>query len=141
MHCAMSEALSTSAPVQALSIFRHASPNLTGGQMVLMEMLNECYSKGIPITRDHVIRAYFKAMPENAARIRRIYKCKDNPENPNGPRIFWYEERRSDDPEVLDDYWEGHRVNTCAYAWFRNNLGSCIVKGRLVAIPVIEIEG
>lgn len=33
-----------------------------------------------------------------------------------------------------------YNISSCAVTWFKNNLGSCILKGKLLAIPVIEID-
>lgn len=33
---------------------------------------------------------------------------------------------------------EGYTEKVNGMAWFKNNLGACIIKGRLLAIPVIE---
>ena len=48
--------------------------------------------------------------------------------------------------EVLNRYTrETFRKQKCyeptVIAWFKNNLGSAILKGRILAIPVIELEG
>jgi hypothetical protein len=124
----------------AISIMRVGEPHLTAGQAILMELLQTCYANQTPVTKELLLKAYFKALPNKASQVRKIFKCKDNPDPTDRRRICWYEERRSDDPEVVNDSWDSRSVMVGAYAWLRHNLGSCIVKGHLIAIPVIEAE-
>lgn len=41
------------------------------------------------------------------------------------PRMEWIEKRN---------------YKACAIAWFKNNLGAVILKGKLIVLPIIEIE-
>lgn len=51
--------------------------------------------------------------------------------------------RFRDDPDKMitrDQFKREYRVPSLAMSWFKSALGACIIKGRIIALPVINIE-
>lgn len=118
------------APVQLAPRLAHAE-RLTGNQQLLMDLLLDNLKAGEPVTMDKIIAAYFKADTWYAKSTR-----------DEGVTIYVYD-------HVIGKYtnqrvpWTHPSARSTvefrAMSWFRSNLGSCIVKGKLIAIPVIDI--
>lgn len=95
--------------------------SLTVGQRNLLALLSEHLKNGQPITRDDIAECYIKSIA------------------PNGKRTWVYKDGRYQHVHVFfkKDMWS---VRTKSIMWFKQNLGSCIIKGKILAIPVIDVK-
>jgi hypothetical protein len=106
---------------------------LPHNQQVLMDLLIDHMERGSAITMDDICGAYLKTEHSWGRKGNRSNKSRTVfTWSTDGTGKMTYTSVPIDRPEAR---WQlEHR----AMCWFRMNLGSCIVKGRLVAIPVIE---
>jgi hypothetical protein len=103
--------------------FERKLNKITDGQKRILNLLNENIKSGEPITMNQIIDIYFQTVSDNGDTIRIRY-------NLGWEQKTYCKYADKNDPEI--------RIK--AINWFKNNLGSCIIKGRLLAIPIIEIE-
>lgn len=92
---------------------------LTNGQKKLLSLLHEKINSSQVIERDDIVQLYIDAMCRNSQKMK------------------WnYELQRKIPKEVTKDTWW---IRTEALSWFKSNLGACIIKGKLLVIPIIDI--
>jgi hypothetical protein len=103
--------------------FLYKDVNVTEGQRALLHLLHDRISNKMPITQEDIIDLYFDVCSKNGRTIR-IRK------GMNWNQVTTAIEADKDHPEVRYK----------ARQWFMNNLGNCIIKGKLLVIPVIEID-
>jgi hypothetical protein len=121
------------AKVQAVQIEPNglSRQRITGNQQILMDLILTCLKESTPITMDAIIKAY---------RASDTWYSKANEFNVygfhevNGKHVYASRTVPWDHPNAR------HTMEFRAMSWFRSNLGSCIVKGKLIAIPVIEAQ-
>lgn len=107
------------------------SEKLTANQEKLMELLVECLKTGEPVTIDRIISTYRKCKGwYNQAETERVSRYT---RGEDGVWVWRTEEVPWDDERARP------QLEFRAMCWFRSNLGSCIVRGRLIAIPVIDV--
>jgi hypothetical protein len=103
----------------------------TQGQFALVNFLKTKVEKGEIITRDDIVDFYIANV--KGSEYYKVYGLKphSNPEYRHS--VIDY------DNYSVKKWRDKYNIKTTALMWFRNNLGSCILKGKLLAIPVIEI--
>lgn len=61
----------------------------------------------------------------------------------NGCGWNWYKnadgEKEWRRAKTVEEYFDGYCYEYKSLMWFKNNLGSAIIKGKILAIPIIEI--
>lgn len=93
---------------------------LSHGQQTLIDMLKTHVNEGKQVTREDIINCYMAAAEK--PRTKYSYQCV------NGVWQYVSVTRTSTD-------WDTYRK---AMDWFKKNLGACIVRGKLIVIPIIE---
>lgn len=111
--------------------FETNKPRMTERQLALLALLNKGITEKRPITREEIIEFYI----EWSYPTREIWESFLEPIiGENG--ITGYNWRRR--KVSLDRDRHRSIINPAAIQWFKSNLGACILKGKLLAIPVIE---
>lgn len=100
--------------------------NLTEGQKLLLAMLKKHIEEGLPITKQDILDCYVKSV-SNADGTKTIRDWNFV----HGEFVYFTK-------EVV--YKDTYRARTYANQWFKNNLAACIIKGKLLVVPVIELE-
>lgn len=99
--------------------------NVTDGQREIIKMLKTFLSEGRVITREDILECYIRSnYPSGFVSVHRF-----GDHNKDGN---WHDKLVTLNARTT---WE---VKTRAVTWFKNNLGSCILKGKILAIPAIE---
>lgn len=96
--------------------------NLTRGQSLLMNLLKDAIEQKKPVTRDDIAECYIKSVA------------------PSGSKTMWVWDNGKYTHAFVPLKKDSWSVKTKSIQWFKLNLGSCILKGKLLAIPVIEID-
>lgn len=102
---------------------------LTTGQKNLLKLLTDKITKGEVITKQDIVRCYFDTIAINGKVFRERYRYEGSYREGTSKRVYF-------DQEFTVHDWV---IQTGAMTWFKLNLGICILKGKLLAIPVIEI--
>jgi hypothetical protein len=109
--------------------FATAKPRMTERQVALLALLNKGITEKRPVTREEIINFYVEwSYPDGQIWENYVES------NPTGG--YHYKRRKV----PLDLYRHRYTINPAAIQWFKSNLGACILKGKLLAIPVIEID-
>jgi hypothetical protein len=95
--------------------------SLSDGQEHLMKLLVERISNKQPITQEDIVECYFKVASKDGETIR-VRGCFGSP--------YFYCNQLEKDSSL---------ARSRANMWFKQNLGACIIKGKLLVIPVIEL--
>ena len=98
--------------------------NLSYGQRNLLQLLKEKISSNTAITKSDIIDCYIKSCSKDGKTIRYRYNLSQK----YGSIVCRYFTK--EDKEIL----------RFAKSWFQNNLGACILKGKLLVIPIIDIN-
>lgn len=98
------------------SSFDATDRKLTTGQKMLIELLSQKIKDKQPIKQRDIVDLYFKIFSKDGVWI----------------TVYFYFKHDVD----KNNYY----AKAKALSWFKSNLGSCIIKGKLLAIPIIEIE-
>lgn len=110
--------------------FEEAGYYLTRGQRAIIALMNTCIQENRVLTRQDIIRTWIQCN----CREGQWYKYQTTEPyldaNGNLGRRWVFRERLAD--------VNGSAERFKALPWFRNNIGSCVLKGGLLAIPVIE---
>lgn len=104
---------------------------LTDAQSSLISLLKKKAVKMEAITRDELLDFYIKNV--KGSENYRVYGRKPHP-NPEIPYMIPDYDNYTD--RQWREYWN---IRALAITWFKTNLGACILKGKLLAIPVIEL--
>lgn len=88
----------------------------------LLKLLKDKMEAGQPITRDDISETYIKTCSKDGVTIRIRYNLHFGKTNAI----------QADKSHPI--------VKQRALAWFKLNLGAAIIKGKLLVIPIIEIE-
>jgi hypothetical protein len=95
---------------------------ISDGQDKILRLLQKRIEENKPITTEDIVDCYFATTSKDGLTVRvrgnfsyDSFFCHDVPKT-NGT------------------------ARNRAIIWFKQNLGSCIIKGRLLAIPIIEID-
>ena len=107
--------------------FDNSQVKMTKGQKNLLKMLSNALETNTPISREDIFNCWAKQYP-NKQSIREVSK------------FDWENNKWVYNHVKYKIEWENGYDKTTSMAWFKNNLGSCILKGKLLAIPVINIE-
>lgn len=103
---------------------------LTREQRKLLELLKEKIHSNLPITRNDILEFY-------------ITNIKKSPTYKNYARK-WDAQYRGYSTDFNDydiRFWKDkYGIMTLALQWFKNNLGAVIIKGKVLIIPVIELN-
>jgi len=121
----MSQELQKLNQINAVTFHKSAN-DLTNGQKVIMDMLTWHMNEKLPVTKKHIVDAFVKTKYPNGKMSRAKYEWRDN----------GYYFTGTEEIDVYDNWMLTYN----AMEWFKRNIGSCIVKGKIVAIPLIEIE-
>lgn len=103
--------------------FTEERNKLSRSQDIIFELLTDKLSKKEPINRDDIIDAYFKAVSKDGKTIR-VRSCLYS------TQFFQCLFVDRSHPEAKKR----------AITWFKDNLGGCILKGKMLIIPVINIK-
>ena len=103
--------------------FDNGGRGLTKGQQMLLNLLSEKLKNNEPITKEDVTDLYINVQCPK----RRAYRYGQLPDGTWGMM----------EKDIDNTDWT---MRYSSRQWFKNNLGSCIVKGKLLAIPVIDIS-
>lgn len=107
--------------------FDSSFSRLTKGQTLLLNMIRKHIDENKPITREDIAECYGEAMgtkelmeyeghyDENGKWQSRFYRA------------------------MVDVSKDEHRKKWRSLQWFKLNIGACIMKGKLIVLPVIEI--
>lgn len=101
--------------------FSRRLDSITAGQELILKLLKNSIEKGIAITTDDIVDCYFRCVSKDGetVRVRGGF---------SSPYFFCNNVGK-----------DNQQVRARAIYWFKTNLGSCIIKGRLLAIPIIDI--
>ncbi len=124
----MTEVLVKNSDLKPVS-FDKGLRGLTVGQCNLMEMLIKHLNEGISITKDDIIDCYVKSVAVNGMAKRLLFNFSFDDDN-NQPN---YKNKIVD----ITKRWD---TKGKAMIWFKQNLGACIIKGKLLAIPIINMD-
>lgn len=117
-------------PASVMSLSLHED-NLTSAQKALLKLLQTKLTKKEVITKEDILTLYL--LEVKGSETYRKYGTKPHP-NPE------YTHRITDYDNYTTHKWrEVYGIQNTAVNWFKNNLGSCIIKGKLLVIPVIEL--
>lgn len=105
--------------------FDNSFNDLTKGQTLLLQLLVNKLETKTPITKEDIETCYIQSVSNNG--IKKIFTLESN-------GIGGYHYRNIDTD--LKTHWA---TKSKSLQWFKMNLGSCILKGKLLVIPVIEI--
>lgn len=108
--------------------FDNSFKGLAKGQANIMQMLTEHLKENKPITREDIAECYAKTTAPTGYKIMRNYR-----RNTITDQYEYFTEKIKYDKDHWQAKW--YSIN-----WFKSNLGACILKGKLLAIPVIEIN-
>ncbi len=111
--------------------FESASHKLTDAQKALLKLLSEKLKKKEILDRDEILEFYLKHIKKDETYQERVtrygYDARGN-----------HTEYYTGEVKILK--WRDHSdIRAVSTAWFKTNLGSVILKGKLFIIPVIEI--
>lgn len=100
---------------------------LTPSQQAIMELLTKSINEKRPVSREAIVDAYTTTLhPSGETTIR--YET------------YNWEQRKYEKVAKKVVVKEDWRTAQKAISWFKNNLATCIIKGRILILPVIEIE-
>jgi hypothetical protein len=112
--------------------FDRPTVKMTTGQTALLNLLKSKAESKEMISRKDIISFYIEHVKGGD-----IYKSYGSKPHPNPEYTY----RVVDWDNFTLKRWSDQRnISSQALQWFRQNLGSCILKGKLLAIPVIEID-
>lgn len=118
--------------VQPASFGVHQAYALTKGQKLIIELLNRCIREQRVLTREDITRCWIAAMCRDGYWLR--YQDYQSYIDTTGTLRYRYVTKER--PAEVNGWTERYT----SMPWFRNNLGSCIIKGGILAIPVIQID-
>jgi len=107
--------------------FYSKEDGLTDGQRYLLNLLTKRIKENVPITREDITDCYFHSCSKDGKtiRVREFNYSAYGGNTFKGVRYLTNQ----------DKY-----IQQKALVWFKQNLGTCIIKGKLLVIPVIDIE-
>lgn len=97
---------------------------LTPGQKNILDLLIHHTKNRTSIENEHIVECYIKSVSESGKQ-KRIGNHKKNGKETFGEYTI-----------TLTKYSQG--INQKARQWFKANLGSCVIKGRILVVPVIN---
>ncbi len=104
---------------------------MNSAQTALINFIKDKADKGEVITKDDLLDFYVREV--KGSEYYKAYGTKPHP-NPQ------YTHQITDYDNYTLKLWRLEwNIKSQAIQWFKNNLGGCILKGKLLAIPVIEI--
>lgn len=121
----MTELEQTNSVLPSVS-FNTDGPKLTGGQTRILIFLKERLQNKKPVTRECILRLYIDCK----------FVVKDGT---IGMRGFYRNKYDWHNKFPIELALQRYDIKSGGLQWFKNNLGACIIKGKLIAIPVIEI--
>ncbi len=121
----MSELEQTNTLLPAVS-FATEGPKITYAQHKIIEFIKEKIQAKEPITRYDILILYCETYTQNKDRTIRLYCWYKN-------EFGWH--NKVPFIHAITTY----EIKNKAIGWFKTNLGSAIVKGKLMVIPIIEI--
>lgn len=106
--------------------FDNARPQdgLTHGQISIVAMLKQALVDNTQINREAITKAYISACHGGAETYCKAYRRQDGDYDYKSVKVSI----------------ESRNIRSKAIQWFKLNLGSCIIKGRVLALPVIDID-
>lgn len=104
---------------------------MTDAQSALIIFIKENAEKGEIITRDKLLDFYIEKV--KGSEHYKVYGQKPHPNPIYTHMITDYDNYK------LKKWRDDWNIKTQAIQWFKNNLGACILKGKLLAIPIIEV--
>lgn len=114
---------------QAVS-FSGIKDRLTLGQKNLIKLFVEKLKAQQPITKFDITKCYIDSLyPQRHVRKWNNYSDYDS------VLKQWSGGYYIDVADENKEHWQ-----MAAMQWFKLNIGSCIIKGKIIAIPIIEIE-
>lgn len=106
---------------------------LTKGQKMLVELLIKKATANELLTRVDIVNLYLNVEPRIYYRyIRR--EVRPYSMNSAFAGQFYDHDIYEKEPMTIEHY----DTKKKAYQWFKNNLATCIIKGKILAIPIIE---
>lgn len=94
--------------------------SLTFGQTLIIKLLSDRLKEGKPVSKQDITDVYCRAMAPKGQKNRWQYQSDGSWKNT---------------AVTLKDHWSAHYYSG---SWFMRNLGACIIKGKILAIPLIE---
>ena len=118
-----------------ISLIRIGNANLTDAQKALLKILYKCLKKNISFNWEHMIDFYVKNV--KSTQVITVFTGVWNEYN----RAVY----KSKTVSIIKEY--KNNTTTWSYyikprirMWFANNIGSMVLKGSILALPVIEIN-
>lgn len=117
-------------------------PKLSNGQSGLYKAIQKAVYQNKPITMDDIVDLYCKFVRSNyvVARSKGVWVLEGNREVYKGSKFSHYDEY-----DVKKEY--KNKTSTWHYTlralirqWFVNNIGTLVLKGMLIALPIINVE-
>lgn len=114
---------------------------LTAKQKALLILINKCVEDNDPLNWDKMVDFYSDTHNYPKEIIHDAYDWV-------GDSIVYYKKKKMTDLRAIrKDYMEKGEDNGWTWywaprirQWFANNMGSMILKGSLIALPIIELE-
>lgn len=98
----------------------------------LILLLRESIEKSKPITKDIILDFYIKNIKKSETY--KTYGKKPHPDYRYTFQVTDYDNYK------IHKYRDDYNIKTIALQWFKANLGSVIIKGKILIIPIIEID-
>ena len=99
---------------------------LTPGQKNIIDLITYHLKRKSDIQNDDILECYIKSVSDNGKQ-RKVGLQEKNGKKQYGEYTI-----------TLTKYSQG--INQKARQWYKANLGKCVIKGRLLVIPVINFE-
>jgi hypothetical protein len=96
---------------------------------LVVGLIKECVEQKKPITREDIIKIYTEFYIKTGKKFKEYEWLGWT----NTPQERWFEVDR----DRFSKHW---KTSNNAKQWFKNNLAAAIIAGKLLVIPVIEIE-
>lgn len=121
---------------QEISLISIGKTNhLTDAQRALLELMHDCVKKNKPLDWSKMVLFY-------SSNVKSAFITRQNTFKKNANGHWVYEEVEKDIVAIYKKQsyeWSGY-IRPSIRQWFATNIGSMVLKGSILALPVIEID-
>ncbi len=110
--------------------FNVGKDTLTPAQTALLKLMQEKIEAKIPIDSEDIVNIYIKEIKKKETYRQYKYLYFDNK----------YGSIYSQTEYEIRTYRDDWDIKVISRQWFKLNIGSVIIKGRLLVVPIIEID-
>lgn len=108
---------------------------------LVIQLIKESVEQQRPITKEDIIRIYidWRLTTRNSTLSLEKFSHTEPKYNEYWKKIMDYSVYKYFEVS-REEYAKNYKTANLARAWFKNNLASAIIKGKLLVIPIIDIE-